>query len=148
MIGLIAVGVMTLTLVACAPEADDADSSPRPSPSSTASPAPIPSIAPDVPISENSGTPWTYQAAKDLCVNWVVTRSPQNENEVWDFATPTPAQRYGDAWHFQFPGTFTSPGVGETQGVIACAVAGTPSDYTVGEAPSVGDTPPEALLYP
>lgn len=161
-VGLIAVGIMTMTLVACAPETDDAGSSPSPSssirpspspratpsPSVTEAPEPSPSIPPDVPISENSGTEWRYQVAKDLCVDWVLTRSPKNENEVWDFDTQTPASRHGDAWHFQFPGTFTLPGSGETEGIIACAVAGTPDDYQVGEAPAVGDAPPEALLYP
>lgn len=163
-VGLIAVGILTVTLVACAPESDDAAPSPSPSssirpspspsprpspsPSLTPSPSPSPSIPPDVPISENSGTEWSYQAAKDLCVNWVLTRSPKNDDEVWDFTVQTPAQRYGPAWHFQFTGTFTTPEFGKIDGIVSCAVSGTPTDYRVGEAPSVGDTPPEALLYP
>lgn len=161
-VGLIAVLVVTVTLVACAPELDDAAPSPSPSsstrpspsprptptPSVTSSPSPEPTVPPDVPISENSGTEWSYQPAKDLCVDWVLTRSPRNDDEVWDFAAQTPAQRHGPAWHFQFAGTFTTPEFGQIDGIIACAVSGTPADFQVGEAPSVGDTPPEALLYP
>ena len=164
-----AAGVLLL-LAACAPEQPEAGRSPSRSPSASASasprpssspsataipspsvvPGPTPSVTPDpVPSQTGSADGWTYTQLRTICVDWVQTRSPKNQNEQWEFDNGEPAQRFGGSWNLQFIGTFDDPNIGSgIQAAISCAVTGSPADYAVGQSDTLGDALPEALLYP